>query len=118
MKIISMSINNFRGLENVSFEPDKDVNIIVGPNAIGKTTILEAIRLLKALLAARYYQEAQQTLISLGAMPQNFQFFGSRQIDYAALARDPTRDIRIAMDVAISDEEIAPCLGSCRQRLP
>lgn len=106
MKIVLMNISNFRGLQNVSLEPDKDTNVIVGPNAIGKTTILEAVRLLKAILAPRYSQEAQQALTSLGALPQHFQFFGVRQIDYPALAGDPANDIRIAVDVAISDEEV------------
>jgi AAA15 family ATPase/GTPase len=106
MKIIRMNINNFRGLENITFEPDKDVNVIVGPNAIGKTTILEAIRLLKALLAPRYFQESQQTLTALGVLAQNHQFFGSQQIDYGALARDIEQDMRITLDVSISADEI------------
>jgi AAA15 family ATPase/GTPase len=118
MKIIRISISNFRGLENILFEPDKDVNVIVGPNAIGKTTILEAIRLTKAVLAPRYAMETQQTLITLGALPQNFQFFGTRQLDFAALAGDVQKDTRIALEVIISEDEVEalnqPLPSRCR----
>ena len=68
MKIQKLKIENLRGLSDVGFEFDQPTNVIVGPNAIGKTTILEAIRLVKALLMPRHFQEGQQVLISLGAM--------------------------------------------------
>jgi len=50
MKIKKLRIQNFRGLSDVHFDFDQPTNVIVGPNAIGKTTILESIRLVKALL--------------------------------------------------------------------
>jgi hypothetical protein len=74
MRIQNVEIENLRGIEAIHFEPDKLVNVIVGPNAIGKTTILEGIRLTKAMLAPRYFQETQQALISLGQFPRNSNF--------------------------------------------
>jgi hypothetical protein len=67
MHLRALHIKNFRALEDVQIDFDNRVNIIVGPNAIGKTTILEAVRVAKALLAPRTQNEAQQVLISIGA---------------------------------------------------
>ena len=44
MKILKLKIENLRGLSDVDFEFYQPTNVIVGPNAIGKTTTLEAIR--------------------------------------------------------------------------
>ena len=37
-----IEIENFRNIKNLSFEP-KRINLILGPNNVGKTTLLEAI---------------------------------------------------------------------------
>lgn len=84
MRLQSLSVRNFRALEDISINFDGIVDVIVGPNAVGKTTILEAIRIAKAILAARLPQEGQQTLISLGAISPHL----PQQINFAALARD------------------------------
>ncbi len=44
--ISNIRIQNFRSYADASFEFEKGVNIIVGPNASGKTNILEAILML------------------------------------------------------------------------
>jgi len=46
MYIRALKINNFRGLNELWFLPNKDVNVVVGPNNSGKTTILTAMKLL------------------------------------------------------------------------
>lgn len=43
MKIKSMSINGIGGITNLLVDFDKNMNIICGPNGIGKTTILECV---------------------------------------------------------------------------
>ena len=43
MKINSISLKDFRNIENMMFLPDDEVNVIYGQNAQGKTNILEAI---------------------------------------------------------------------------
>lgn len=44
--IASLRLQNFRNYEDASFEFEKGVNIIVGPNASGKTNLLEAVLML------------------------------------------------------------------------
>ena len=41
MHLKSVAIKNFRGLENIQIDFEKGINVIVGPNAIGKTTLLK-----------------------------------------------------------------------------
>lgn len=43
MTVKRFSARNFRCLADVGFEPDSHYNLIVGPNASGKTSILEAL---------------------------------------------------------------------------
>lgn len=110
MRIKSLKIENLRGLSDVSFEFDQATNVIVGPNAIGKTTILEAVRLVKGLLMPRYFQEGQQVLVSLGAMSPHPQL--NNYLDFSSLARDESIPIQINMSFELSDDEIKYLISS------
>ncbi|WP_206237964.1 ATP-dependent nuclease [Novosphingobium terrae] len=103
MHIERLTIKNFRGLEKISFDAGRGLNVIAGPNAVGKTTILEAIRLCKSLLAQRYSGEAQQVLVSLGAV-QNGGV--ATNAPFALLANDPTKPINIQMIIKLEQDEI------------
>jgi len=103
MFIKTVVIKNFRALESVTFDLTPRANVIVGPNAVGKTTILQAIRLLKALLATRSTTESQQALISLGASSPHF----PQRVFLAPLARDINKDIEIRCSFCLSTEEVA-----------
>ena len=83
MHLNRVRIQNFRGLEDITVEFTRRANVIVGPNAIGKTTILEAIRLAKAVLAPRIPDEAQKVLTALGAFSPHTQ----QELHFAALER-------------------------------
>ena len=52
MRLKRISIGNFKCLYDTSFEPGK-VNVLIGANGSGKTTILEAIGLLSAAMTDR-----------------------------------------------------------------
>ena len=41
--IKKININNFRSIENRSFLFDKHINLLYGPNGVGKTSIIEAV---------------------------------------------------------------------------
>jgi putative ATP-dependent endonuclease of the OLD family len=45
MKIEKLYIQNFKGIETFDFELNTDLNILVGNNETGKSTVLEAIYL-------------------------------------------------------------------------
>ena len=102
MWIKTVTIRNFRSIENLTIALDRRANVIVGPNAIGKTTLLEAIRLTKAALAPRTVNETQQVFMGLGAIsPHN-----PLNINYAALARDLARPIEIDAEIELTASEV------------
>lgn len=102
MHIKALRIKNFRAIEDVNVEFDNRVNIIVGPNAIGKTTILESIRLAKALLCPRTQNESMQALFALGAASPHI----PQQLAFPALARNPSIPVVIGIRFEMSKDEI------------
>ncbi|PST23129.1 hypothetical protein C7U61_00895 [Rhizobium sp. JAB6] len=103
MHLKTLQIENFRAIESIDVEFTDRVNVLVGPNAIGKTTILEAIRLPKAILAPRTQNESAQALISMGAAsPHNPQ-----QLIAEAIARDPQKEVKIQCGYQLNPIEIA-----------
>lgn len=106
MHISKLKIRNFRGLEDIEFQPRPGINVLVGPNAVGKTSVLEAIRLTKAMLAPRYRDEVGQVLQSLGAATPHM-MFGEQQIDFSALAGTSAKALDISVELALSATEIA-----------
>jgi predicted ATPase len=102
MHLKSLAIKNFRGLENIQVDLEQGINVIVGPNAIGKTTLLEAIRLNKAMLAPRTAAEPTQCLTSLGAIVP----YDPSQLLFDALARDTNQTIEIKCKYQLTEEEL------------
>ena len=102
MRLQSVTIQNFRALENIHIDFTGKADVIVGPNAVGKTTILEAIRIARAILSPRIINEAQQALISLGAISPHL----PQQMNYAALARDPKLPLVIACKYELTSTEV------------
>jgi predicted ATPase len=102
MHLHSVNIKNFRALEEIYVEFDARVNVIVGPNAAGKTTVLEAVRLLKAMLTPRTQNETGQVLQALGAasphMPNQFRI--------QAIARDIDKPVVIGCRFTLGSSEI------------
>jgi len=106
MKLKKVRIKNFRRLTDVEFSLNQNIGVIVGPNAVGKSSIFEAIRLAKAVLFARMQDELRNVLISLGATSAHF-FQNNFQIDTTALTGDPSQPLRVTLFISFSDEEIA-----------
>lgn len=102
MHVKSLKVKNFRALEDIDVDFDSRVNVIVGPNAVGKTTVLEAIRLVKSLLSPRTQNESMQVLFSLGASSPHL----PQQISLAALARNQNLPVVIGVRFELSQEEI------------
>lgn len=102
MWLDKLMIRNFRAIEDITITFNSKMNVIVGPNATGKTTILEAVRIAKSLLAPRTLQETQQTLISLGAVSPHL----PQQINVNVLARDPSKPIHILCEYQLTPDEL------------
>jgi energy-coupling factor transporter ATP-binding protein EcfA2 len=103
MHLKTLHIKNFRALEDIQIELSEGVNVIVGPNAVGKTSVLEAIRLAKAILAPRTPSESSQALVSLGASVP----YDPRILLIDAIARDPARPIEIRCRYELTASEVA-----------
>ena len=64
MLITSLKIQNFRNYENLKIDFNKDVNVIYGDNAQGKTNILEAIYL--TAIGKSFRTNKDKELIKMG----------------------------------------------------
>jgi DNA replication and repair protein RecF len=59
MRIYSLSLQNFRNYKETSFEANPGLNIFIGKNAQGKTSLLEAIYLLSTAKSWRAGRDAE-----------------------------------------------------------
>ncbi len=103
MRLTRLVVRNFRALEDIDVAFDNRVNVIVGPNAIGKTTVLEAIRLAKAVLAPRTQGETQQTLQSLRISVPHY----PQAVFPEAVARDIGKAVEIRCHYELDATELA-----------
>lgn len=102
MKIRSIVIRNFRGLTNIETSLGDSASVIVGPNAIGKTTFLEAIRLTRCLLAPRFPNEQNDVLTQMGAVSPH-----TRMFQYSSLVSDMGKPLEIQMSIELNEAEVA-----------
>lgn len=58
MRLVWLELRDFRSYEALSFRPDPGVNVLVGANGAGKTSVLEAIGYLATLASFRRSPEA------------------------------------------------------------
>ena len=59
MKLKSITLNNFKGMDNIEFSLDQKTTVIFGINGVGKSTILKAIDLLYANIIAKLTKKQQ-----------------------------------------------------------
>jgi len=102
MQIKKVWIKNFRALEDIQLDLTSPVSVIVGPNAAGKTTIIEAIRLVKALLTPRTQNEANQVLFALGASSPHVPL----RFRVQAVARDVAKDVVAGCSFTLTVSEL------------
>ncbi|MBC3760030.1 AAA family ATPase [Hyunsoonleella sp. SJ7] len=101
MHITKVSVNNFRKIDYIEFKLKDSINSIVGPNGVGKSTILDAIRLVKAILLPTMNNEAQTTLQHMGIYSPHL---GS--VQFSNLANDIRKDVQINLELVLSQKEI------------
>lgn len=99
MKIVDLTVGNFRAINHVEFSDLPDMVVIAGPNGCGKSCILDAIRLFKSVYGGYQPNEWQQ-------------WFGEFQIDFqrkphqmVSLLRDHSRSSEISATIRLADEE-------------
>ncbi|MDH3690731.1 MAG: AAA family ATPase [Gammaproteobacteria bacterium] len=116
MKIQRCQIKNFRGLSDIDLVFENKTCLVAGPNAIGKSTVLEAIRLNRAVLLPRYPTEGQSVLHALGAVqnPNQIMLRGG-YFDFSAIARDANTPLNINLDVILNDDELRKINASLDQ---
>ncbi len=102
MQLRNLIVKNFRVLEDIDCELGPQMNVIVGPNAVGKSTVLQAIRLTKSLLAPRIQSEQQQTFISLGAASPHF----PQRLFLTGLAYEASRPVEVRCTYLLSTDEV------------
>ncbi|WP_159888117.1 DNA replication/repair protein RecF [Paenibacillus puerhi] len=84
MLLKKLSVQNYRNYEHIEFATDQMVNIIVGPNAQGKTNLLEAIYVLALTKSHRTNQDkelirwTEKTALLHGEIEKRY---GSLQLD-------------------------------------
>jgi DNA replication and repair protein RecF len=78
MKLTSISLKNFRNATSLNLELDPGITCLVGPNARGKTNILEAMYFL--LTGKGIKEDRQEELIS----------FGTKEADVEGVLEDKT----------------------------
>lgn len=100
MLLKKIRIKNFRGLQDIELHTDQPATVIVGPNAIGKTTILQAVRLVKAALFPTVQNEALTVFASLGAFNPH-----TRQVLRPSLLGDPAVPMEIALTIGLTSAE-------------
>jgi predicted ATPase len=101
MRIENLLVQNFRGLGKIDWSPERAISVIAGPNAVGKTSIFEATRLLVCLLAPAYPNEGPQVLQSTGAA------IGNQSVRYGSLAQDTSKPVEISIKVRLSETELS-----------
>ena len=65
MKLLNLELSNFRNYSHIKFIPEKNINVIIGKNAIGKTNLIESIYVLTCGKSFRTSRESE--LINLNS---------------------------------------------------
>ncbi|MES2202067.1 MAG: AAA family ATPase [candidate division FCPU426 bacterium] len=102
-----MKIENFRGLTSIEFETPSLASVIVGPNAVGKTSILESIRLCKALLMPSAGSEGQLVLQSMGAASAN-----QNRINFSSLLGKENSELLVGLKFNLTNSDIQKVKGA------
>jgi predicted ATPase len=96
MKIIGIEIENFKSIKKLNLKNIPNLVVIAGPNGVGKTSILEAIRFVKSRLYPYHYQELQQS--------QNPEYMNN-------LIRNGEKKAKILLEIAPTTEQEKKIIG-------
>lgn len=99
MKFRTLSISNFKTIKIANLEDLPNMVVIAGPNGCGKSTIFDAIRLLKSVYGGYQQNEWQQWF-------NEFQVsLDVRHPEYLSLLQDTNKPISITAEITLSASE-------------
>ncbi|MBP9816036.1 DNA replication and repair protein RecF [Candidatus Woesebacteria bacterium] len=88
MKLTTLSLKNFRNAESLKLEIDPQLTCLVGPNAQGKTNILEAVYFL--LTGKGIKEDRQEELLK----------FGTQEADVEGILEDKDTEVLLRIHLA------------------
>ncbi|MDW3213236.1 MAG: ATP-binding protein [Ilumatobacteraceae bacterium] len=100
MKFDSLRIENFRGISRMQIDDLGGMVVLAGPNGCGKSSVLDAIRLLKSTYGGYRRNEIERWL-------SENQINARRLHEVARLFRNPAEPIVVHATVSLSDSERA-----------
>ncbi|MBW9055482.1 AAA family ATPase [Rhizobium mesosinicum] len=101
MRIDTLLISNFRGIEKAEIRNAGDTVIIAGQNGSGKSCVFDAIRLLKSVYGGYHQNEWQNWFGEFQVNPN------SRAEDLKSFFNDPSRPVLIDCFFKLRDDEKA-----------
>lgn len=99
MRFASLHISNFRAITSLNMSDLGDVVVVAGPNGCGKSSILDAIRLLKTVYGGYAENEWQNWLSEFQIQAQ------SNPTELAKQLQDRSRSATVQLEIALSDDE-------------
>ena len=87
MRVTSLSLSHFRNYERALIEPDAGVTVFTGPNAQGKTNVLEALHL--CCLGKSHRTSRDEELIQWGR--------DSARVTVKTAQRDGTHEVAVVL---------------------
>ena len=91
MQITKIKIKNFRNLGDVEILPEKEINVICGENAQGKTNLIEAIWLFTGAKSFRGAKEKQLVNLNADNAKIGIEYFGEGTLKEAEIVIDTSR---------------------------
>lgn len=109
MRLQWVSLSEFRSHRSLRFEPDPGVNVLVGPNGSGKTSLLEAIGYLVTLRSFRGAPDASLVTVGSDACVVRGGFAGERRevVVEVEIPQQGRRRVRVGGKAVRSRADIA-----------
>lgn len=104
MRITRLELTDFRNYDRMTIEPSPGLTVIVGPNAVGKTNIIEAVQL---VTAARSFRRPD---------PCELVRWGAEEARVSMRAEDGARLLEIRLDVDREGHRAYTVNGQAKRR--
>ena len=111
MKVISLSLRNFRNIENAQLNFDDGVNVIFGENGQGKTNILEAVWLCGGFKSFRKSREKEFIKFGCDFAEIDVDFYAQKREQDISLIYSQNKRIKLNSVIKKSNSELIGTLG-------